>query len=180
MECSTEKTIFGEKLTFLTPFYWKVMWYSGPLKTHLTLIMYVITTSLPHICEMDKLLRNVIYVRNIGRQHITNVMRVKLRGENVRRTQMRGTNIHVRVDRFSHIFKIFHLLNSERCEKNIIICFQNETRLSQHTLLGSIHISLVSLSSLGRYFFIQVTSAEIILSHFECIWYYYITSAWIE
>ena len=40
--------------TILTPFYWKVIWYSGPLETHLTLIMYVITTSLPHICEMDK------------------------------------------------------------------------------------------------------------------------------
>ena len=70
-------------------------------------------------------------------------------------------------DRFSHIFKIFHLLNSERCEKNIIICFQNETRLSQHTLLGSIHIALVSLTR--EIFLIQVTSAEIILSHFECI-----------
>ena len=45
----------------LIPFDWKVVWYNGPLKTHLTLIMYVITTSFaydwqltPHICEMDK------------------------------------------------------------------------------------------------------------------------------
>ena len=33
-------------------FWLKVMWYSGSLKTHLTLIMYVIT-GLPHICKMD-------------------------------------------------------------------------------------------------------------------------------
>ena len=46
----------------------------------------------------------------------------------------------------------FHLQNSERYEKNIIICFKNETRLSQHTWLWSIHISLVSLRSLVRYF----------------------------
>ena len=71
------------------------MRYDGPLKTHLTLIMYVITTSLPHICEMDKVLRNVTYVGSVGRVHIANVMRVNLRGENVRRTQMRGADIHV-------------------------------------------------------------------------------------
>ena len=41
-------------IVILTPFCWIVMWYDGPLKTHLTLIMYVITTSLPHICELDK------------------------------------------------------------------------------------------------------------------------------
>ena len=61
-------------------------------------------------------------------------------------------------------------VNSERYEKNIIKCFKNETRLSEHTLLGSIHISLISLRSLGRYFWIQVTSAEIIPSHFEGMW----------
>ena len=55
-------------------------------------------------------------------------------------------------DRFSHIFKIFRPLNSERCEKNIIIRFQNETGLSQHTLLGSIHISLVRFAHSGDIF----------------------------
>ena len=52
----------------------------------------------------------------------------------------------------SHIFKIFNLENSERCEKNIIICFQNETRLSQHTLLRSIHIILFFFTHSGDIF----------------------------
>ena len=42
--------------------------------------------------------------------------------------------------------------NSERYEKNIIIYFQNETRFSHYMLLGSIHISLISLRSLGDIF----------------------------
>ena len=54
-----------------------------------------------------------------------------------------------RSDRVYCILISFH---SERYEKNITICLKDETGLSQHTLLGSIHISLVSLRSLGRYF----------------------------
>ena len=67
----------------------------GPLKTHLTLIMYVITTSLPQICELDKRTqeRHLRWKRRA--RNIANVMRVNVRGENVRRTQMGGTNIHV-------------------------------------------------------------------------------------
>ena len=48
---------------------------------------------------------------------------------------------------------------------SIIICIQNETGLSQHKLLGS--------KIGGRYELIQVTWAEIILSHFESIWWYF-------
>ena len=68
------------------------------------------------------------------------------------------------------VYGILISFHSERYEKNITICLKDETGLSQHTLLGSINISLVSLRSLGTYFLIQVTSAEIILSHLECIW----------
>ena len=54
--------------------------------------MYVITTSLPHICEMDKRTqeRNLHWKRRA--QPIANV---RLRGGNVTRTQMGGANIHV-------------------------------------------------------------------------------------
>ena len=50
------------------------------------------------------------------------------------------------------VYCILISFHSERYEKNITICLKDETVLSQHTLLGSIHISLVSLRSLGRYF----------------------------
>ena len=58
--------------------------------------MYVITTSLPHICEMDKGTqeRHLRWKRRVP--HITNVMLSNLGGENVlRHAQMRGANIHV-------------------------------------------------------------------------------------
>ena len=41
--------------------------------------MYVITTSLPHICEMDKRTQErhlKRHVGSVGRAHITNVMRL--------------------------------------------------------------------------------------------------------
>ena len=57
--------------------------------------MYVITTSLPHICELNKRTqeRHLRWKRRGA--HIANVMLLNVRGENVRRTQMGGTNIHV-------------------------------------------------------------------------------------
>ena len=51
---------------------------------------------------------------------------------------------------------------------NIIICIQNETGLSQHTYLDQKYL-LSERSERGRYELIQVTCAEIILSHFESI-----------
>ena len=56
----------------------------------------------------------------------------------------------------------------ERYEKNIIICFKNETRLSQHVTW--VNSYLPRFATLTReIFLIHITSAEIILSHFEGI-----------
>ena len=71
-------------------------------------------------------------------------------------------------DRFSHIFKIFHPLIVKGVRKISSYAFKmRQDYLSTRYLDQFISPSFASLTR--EIFLIQVTSAEIILSHFECI-----------
>ena len=153
------------------------MWYSGPLKTHLTLsvtlIMYVITTSFPNICEMDKRTQER-HLHRKGRVCTHNQCDARnLRGENVRRTQMRGANIHV------PLWQVFSYFQDISSVKQWKVWEKYHHMLSKWDKIISAHVTRIN-SYLPRFtsltpeiFLIQVTGAEIILSHLECIWQYY-------